>query len=132
MDSLIALLTILRYNPSLKSIDLSRPIPQYQYTNWMNDVAIHIAQMLEVIIYLEEKDLNFFLFRKIMFYKKYMFKNLKFVIQVLCGFVKKCNIIKHYFFLILVGMFKSMTDQAKKQKICIFLAIELHAMVLFI
>jgi protein tyrosine phosphatase len=50
MDSLIALLTILRYNPSLKSIDLSRPIPQYQYTNWMDEVAIHIAQMLEVII----------------------------------------------------------------------------------
>jgi len=62
MDSLIALLTILRYNPSLKSIDLSRPIPQYQYTNWMNDVAIHIAQMLEVIIYLEEKDLNLFFY----------------------------------------------------------------------
>ena len=49
MDSLIALLTILRYNPSLKSIDLSRPIPQYQHSNWMDDVAIHIAQMLEVI-----------------------------------------------------------------------------------
>jgi len=48
MDSLIALLTILRYNPSLKSIDLSRPVPQRQYTNWMDDVAIHIAQMLEV------------------------------------------------------------------------------------
>lgn len=48
MDSLIALLTILRYNPSLKSIDLSRPVPHYQYTNWMDDVAIHIAQMLEV------------------------------------------------------------------------------------
>jgi protein tyrosine phosphatase len=51
MDSLIALLTILRYNPSLKSIDLSRPIPHYQYSNWMDDVAIHIAQMLEVINY---------------------------------------------------------------------------------
>ena len=48
MDSLIALLTILRYNPSLKSIDLSRPIPQYQYTNWTDDIAIHIAHMLEV------------------------------------------------------------------------------------
>ncbi len=55
MDSLIALLTILRYNPSLKSIDLSRPIPHYQYTNWMDDVAIHIAQMLEVIICLIKK-----------------------------------------------------------------------------
>jgi hypothetical protein len=50
MDSLIALLTILRYNPSLKSVDLSRPIPQYQYSNWMDDVAVHIAQMLEVIM----------------------------------------------------------------------------------
>ncbi|CAF1044618.1 unnamed protein product [Rotaria sordida] len=47
MDSLIALLTILRYNPSLKSIDLSRPIPQYQHSNWMDDIAIHIAHMLE-------------------------------------------------------------------------------------
>ena len=49
MDSLIALLTILRYNPSLKSIDISRPIPQHQHSNWMDDMAIHIAQMLEVI-----------------------------------------------------------------------------------
>lgn len=48
MDSLIALLTILRYNPSLKSVDISRPIPQHQHTNWMDDIAIHIAQMLEV------------------------------------------------------------------------------------
>jgi len=47
MDSLIALLTILRYNPSLKSIDISRPIPQHQHSNWMDDMAIHIAQMLE-------------------------------------------------------------------------------------
>jgi hypothetical protein len=63
MDSLIALLTILRYNPSLKSIDLSRPIPQHQYANWMDDVAIHIAQMLEVVIIdfkKEKKNLNFF------------------------------------------------------------------------
>ena len=51
---LIALLTILRYNPSLKSIDISRPIPHYQYSNWMDDVAIHIAHMLEVIIYLKK------------------------------------------------------------------------------
>ena len=49
MDSLIALLTILRYNPSLKSIDISRPIPQHQYSNWMDDITIHIAQMLEVM-----------------------------------------------------------------------------------
>jgi len=112
MDSLIALLTILRYNPSLKSIDLSRPIPQYQYSNWMDEVAIHIAQMLEVIIDFKnkQKTLEFFFFRKIPFYKNYMFKNLKFVIQVLCGFVIKCNIMKHYFFLILVGMFKLIID----------------------
>jgi hypothetical protein len=55
MDSLIALLTILRYNPSLKSIDISRPIPQHQYSNWMDDVAIHIAHMLEVLIYFKTK-----------------------------------------------------------------------------
>lgn len=51
MDSLIALLTILRYNPSLKSIDISRPVPQYQHSNWMDDIAIHIAHMLEVKSY---------------------------------------------------------------------------------
>jgi hypothetical protein len=58
MDSLIAILTILRYNPSLKCIDLSRPVPQYHYSNWVDDVAIHIANMLEVklfIIYFNKK-----------------------------------------------------------------------------
>lgn len=48
MNSLVALLTVLRYNPSLKTVDLSRPVPQYQHTNWVDDIAIHIAQMLEV------------------------------------------------------------------------------------
>jgi len=69
MDSLIALLTILRYNPSLKSIDLSRPIPQYQYSNWMDEVAIHIAQMLEVIIDFKnkQKTLEFFSLEKYRF-----------------------------------------------------------------
>ncbi|CAF1648267.1 unnamed protein product, partial [Didymodactylos carnosus] len=59
-DSLIALLTILRYNPSLKSIDISRPIPLFHHTNWMDDVAIHIAQMLEKNDVLQELHLQKF------------------------------------------------------------------------
>ncbi|UJR35786.1 hypothetical protein I4U23_028534 [Adineta vaga] len=54
MNSLVALLTVLRYNPSLKTVDLSRPVPQYQHTNWVDDIAIHIAQMLEKNTVLQE------------------------------------------------------------------------------
>jgi hypothetical protein len=67
MDSLIALLTILRHNPSLKSIDLSRPVPQYHYSNWVDDVAIHIAHMLEVSIYSKATRSEYFVLEKYCF-----------------------------------------------------------------
>ena len=109
MDSLIALLTILRYNPSLKSIDLSRPIPQNQHTNWMDDIAIHIAQMLEVSRQDDiEGCLRFLPIRKTTFYKNYTSKSSKFVILVSCGFARKCSTIKHSCFLISVGQLPSM------------------------
>ncbi|CAF1577333.1 unnamed protein product, partial [Adineta steineri] len=67
MDSLIAILTILRYNPSIKSIDISRPVPQFHYTNWMDDVAIHIANMLEKNTVLQELHVQKFEIRDVGF-----------------------------------------------------------------
>jgi hypothetical protein len=122
MDSLIALLTILRYNPSLKSIDISRPIPQHQHTNWMDDIAIHIAQMLEVS---RPEDIEHFLpifsIRKTMCYKNYTFKSSKSVILVSCGFARKCSTTKHSFFLISVGQL-FISDHADLDSILLVIA----------
>lgn len=40
--------TILNYNRTLKSINISRPVPNYQYANWMDEIAQHFAKMLKV------------------------------------------------------------------------------------
>ena len=40
--------TILNYNKSLCSLNVSRPSPQYQFSNWMDEIAQHFALMLKL------------------------------------------------------------------------------------
>ena len=49
MESIIAITTILNLNNSLSFININRPIPEYCYANWMDDLAVHISKMLKVI-----------------------------------------------------------------------------------
>ena len=30
------------------SLNISRPVPQYQFANWMDEIAIHFSKMLKV------------------------------------------------------------------------------------
>ena len=48
IESLIALATILKFNKTLQSINVNRPVPQYQFANWMDEIAQHFAIMLKV------------------------------------------------------------------------------------
>jgi hypothetical protein len=48
MESLIAIATILNTNKSLVSLNVSRPVPDYQLANWMDEIAQHFASMLKV------------------------------------------------------------------------------------
>lgn len=54
IESLIALATILKYNKTLISINVNRPVPQYQFASWMDEIAQHFAQMLKVNLSLQE------------------------------------------------------------------------------
>ncbi len=45
---MIAISTILNYNKSLLSLNISRPVPQYQFANWMDEIATHFSKMLKV------------------------------------------------------------------------------------
>jgi hypothetical protein len=45
---LIAIATILNYNKNLLSLNINRPVPQYQFANWMDEIAQHYAIMLKV------------------------------------------------------------------------------------
>lgn len=40
--------TILTYNKALKSLNINRPVPQYQFANWMDEIAQHFSIMLEI------------------------------------------------------------------------------------
>lgn len=46
--------TILNYNKTLKSLNVNRPVPQYQFANWMDEIAQHFAIMLKINTGLEE------------------------------------------------------------------------------
>lgn len=48
MECLIAIATVLHYNKTLRSINLNRPVPQYEITNWMDEIVQHYAIMLKV------------------------------------------------------------------------------------
>ena len=54
IESLIALSTILNYNSTLVSLNINRPVPNYQYNNWMDEIAQHFASMLKVNVSLKE------------------------------------------------------------------------------
>lgn len=54
IESLIALATILKFNKTLQSINVNRPVPQYQFANWMDEIAQHFAIMLKVNQSLQE------------------------------------------------------------------------------
>lgn len=54
IESLIALSTILKYNKTLVSINVNRPLPQYEFANWMDEIAQHFATMLKVNVSLAE------------------------------------------------------------------------------
>ncbi len=47
MESLIAISTVLNYNRSLQTLNINRPVPQHEFTSWMDEVAQHYAIMLK-------------------------------------------------------------------------------------
>ena len=48
MECLIAIATILNSNKSLLSLNINRPVPEYQLNNWMDEIAQHFSNMLKV------------------------------------------------------------------------------------
>lgn len=47
----------------LKSLNVSRPVPQFQHANWMDEIAQHFANMLKVNTNLKELHMQKFEFR---------------------------------------------------------------------
>jgi hypothetical protein len=47
IESLIAISTVLHYNRTLQSLNINRPVPQHEMTNWMDEIAQHFAIMLK-------------------------------------------------------------------------------------
>lgn len=39
--------TILNYNKTLLYLNINRPVPHFQYANWMDEIAQHFAIMLK-------------------------------------------------------------------------------------
>lgn len=63
MESLIAIATILHTNKTLQMLNINRPVPEYQYANWMDEIAQHYASMLKVNSALRELHMQKFQIR---------------------------------------------------------------------
>lgn len=63
IESLIAISTVLNYNKTLKSLNVNRPVPQYQFSNWMDEIAQHFTIMLKANSSLRELHMQKYEFR---------------------------------------------------------------------